>query len=147
MTARASTPFSRLLWMTLGALVGGALATWAATLIGGGDIGDLFTVTIYLLFLTPVLAAIAVVAWAGYQLGSMLGKARRESVGVVAGALLAVVFGAAAIALSDIPFDWFRSGSFLWAFSGALLGAVVVVTLARLPLDRRYTRRNPAAGE
>jgi len=149
MRVRGSTGLAQLGWMMLGSVAGSTIALSVIVLVGVDNLAIAFGwIVIFLTFSVALSVALTVVPWGGYQLGSLLARRWdvREAAALAAGAVAALVIGGAAIAISVAIVDGF-AGVYVVPVIAGLLGAVLVVTLARLPLDTRYVPRHPHSAE
>ena len=147
MRVRGATWSGQLGWMVLGAYAICVVAAvgWIAFWIvaGGGDFFvGLFWIAVILLYLLPTMTVVTLVTFSGYRLGGLLARLlnRREGWDLALSAVGAVVFGAAlALVISRLT-EGALDVYFLWGAVG-VAGSVAAVTLARLPLDSPYVRR------
>jgi len=144
---RASGPLSRLGWMLLGAGVFCVAGAFLHTLIFTNTPSALVYTIFYLLLVVPCGLVCAGVAWAGYLLGSTVADRRGdpESAGLLWAAATALVTGLVAILVALAVLGDSFAGFIVWSVSAALLGSVLAVTLARLPLDRNPRPRRDSA--
>jgi len=150
MRVRGSTGLAQLGWMILGSAAGSTVALSVVLLVGVDDPAIAFGWIVSFLALSVALSVVlTLVPWGGYLLGSVISRrwdGDRESTSLVVGAVAALVVGGAAIVISVAIVDGF-TGVYIVPMLGGLAGAVLAVTLARLPLDRRYARRHPPVAE
>ena len=150
MRVRGSTGLAQLGWMILGSAAGSTVALSVVLLVGVDDPAIAFGWIVSFLALSVALSVVlTLVPWGGYLLGSVISRrwdGDRESTSLVVGAVAALVVGGAAIVISVAIVDGF-TGFYIVPMLGGLAGAVLAVTLARLPLDRRYARRHPPVAE
>jgi len=150
MRVRGSTGLAQLGWMILGSAAGSTVALSVVLFVGVDDPAIAFGWIVSFLALSVALSVVlTLVPWGGYLLGSVISRrwdGDRESTSLVVGAVAALVVGGAAIVISVAIVDGF-TGVYIVPMLGGLAGAVLAVTLARLPLDRRYARRHPPVAE
>ena len=150
MRVRGSTGLAQLGWMMLGSVAGSTIALSVIVLVGVDNLAIAFGwIVITLTFSLALSVVLTVVPWGGYQLGSAISRrwdGDRDSTSLVVGAVAALVVGGVAIAIAAAIVDGL-TGVYIVPVIGGLIGSVLVVTLARLPLDSRYVRRHPPAAE
>jgi len=144
---RASGPVSRLGWMLLGAGVFCVVGAFLHTLLFTNTPSALIYTFFYLLLAVPCGLACAVVAWAGYLVGSSLSDrgGLHASMALVWPAAAALAAGGIAILVTLLSLGEFFAGFLTWSVGAALLGSVLAVTLARLPLDATPRPRSDSA--
>jgi hypothetical protein len=144
MRVRGATWLGQLGWMMLGSVAGSTVALSVAVLVGVDDLANAFVwLVVFLAFSFALSVVLTLVPWGGYLLGSAISRrwdGDRESTSLVVGAVAALVVGGAAIVISVAIVDGF-GGVYIVPVIGGLAGSVLAVTLARLPLDKRYDRR------
>lgn len=137
MDVRASGPFSRLGWMLLGAVVLAVCGAFVYTLVFTNTPAALISTVFYLLLIVPCAVVCAVIAWTGYLIGSRIAVSRgaRESTDLLWSAGAALTVGVLVIVVASIGLGDSVGGFLAFSLGAALLGSVVSVSLARLPLD------------
>ena len=150
MRVRGATAFGQLGWMALGSVAGSCIALLIATIVVMSDFtASLGWVVALLLLVIPVSAVLALVPWVGYLLGGLIAnrwQEEREAAALVYGGVMALALGGLAILAANL-LTRYPLGIVNAVAVGGLIVSVAVVTLARLPLDRRYMSRYPPAAE